>query len=97
MPLLSSRHDLRHFVKIMKMSCTVRSRLEVAFPPERGINFEINKMPHEKIPSKMVYRMSPIEQQELWKQLDELIGCDSYGQVTRRMDPLFSSRRRMGG
>jgi hypothetical protein len=30
-------------------------------------------IPHEKIPSKVVYKMSPIEQEELRRQLDELI------------------------
>jgi hypothetical protein len=32
-------------------------------------------IPHEKIPSKTVDKMSPIEQEELRKQLDELIAC----------------------
>jgi hypothetical protein len=43
------------------------------FPPKRTLDFEINVIPHEKIPSKVVYKMSPIEQEELRKQMDELI------------------------
>jgi hypothetical protein len=43
------------------------------FPPARSLDFEIKMIPHEKIPSKVVYKMSPIEQEELRKQLDELI------------------------
>jgi hypothetical protein len=43
------------------------------FPPKRTLDFEIDMIPHEKIPSKVVYKMSPIEQEELRKQLDELI------------------------
>ena len=43
------------------------------FPPERTLDFEIKTIPHEKVPNKAVYKMSPIEQEELRKQLDELI------------------------
>jgi hypothetical protein len=43
------------------------------FPPERNLDFEIKMIPHDKIPSKVVYKMSPLEQEELRKQLDELI------------------------
>jgi hypothetical protein len=43
------------------------------FPPKRTLDFEIQTVPHDKVPNKTVYKMSPIEQEELRKQLDELI------------------------
>ena len=43
------------------------------FPPKRTLDFEIKMIPHGKVPNKAVYKMSPIEQEELRKQLDELI------------------------
>ena len=46
------------------------------FPPKRTLDFEIKTIPHDKVPNKAVYKMSPIEQEELRKQLDELIARD---------------------
>lgn len=43
------------------------------FPPKRALDFEIKMIPHDTIPSKRVYKMSPVEQEEMKKQLDELI------------------------
>jgi hypothetical protein len=53
------------------------------------LDFEINVIPHEKIPSKVVYKMSPIEQEELRRQLDELIARGFKSRASLPMDHLF--------
>jgi hypothetical protein len=47
------------------------------FPPKRTLDFEIKTIPNGRMPSKTVYKMKPMEQEELSKQLDELIARDS--------------------
>jgi hypothetical protein len=67
------------------------------FPfPAREFDFEINVIPHEKIPSKVVYKMSPIEQEELRRQLDELIAWIHKAEPVSHGSPVFFVKKKDG-
>jgi hypothetical protein len=67
------------------------------FPPKRTLDFEIKTIPHGRMPSKTVFKMKPMEREELSKQLDELIARDfirpsqsAYG------SPVLFEKRKVG-
>jgi hypothetical protein len=61
--LLNSRSNWLHYSRSLKMLFPTDPDFKFPFPPARSLDFEINVIPHEKIPSKVVYKMSPIEQE----------------------------------
>jgi hypothetical protein len=85
---------VRRFTKEFEDVVPHRPRLQVSISCAE-FDFEINVIPHEKIPSKVVYKMSPIEQEELRRQLDELIARGFIRPSQSHGSPVLSSRRRM--
>ena len=49
------------------------SKLPKSFPPRRAVNHKINLVLGSKLPSKSLYKMSPMELAEMRKQLTELL------------------------
>jgi hypothetical protein len=72
-----------------------RPRLQVSISCAE-FDFEINVIPHEKIPSKVVYKMSPIEQEELRRQLDELIAWIHKAEPVSHGSPVFFVKKKDG-